>query len=48
MQAKNKTTHKFLWVVGQTTRLIRCYGASIDPHIGVQMLISHRQAMAKV
>jgi len=28
--------------------LLRYYGASIDPHIGVQMQSAHRQAMGKV
>src|SRR5690242_11289248 len=29
-------------------RLLRYYGASIDPHDGVQMHSAHRQAMCKV
>jgi hypothetical protein len=29
-------------------RLLGYYGASIDPHIGVQMQSAHRQAMCKV
>jgi len=46
---KNKTTHKLL--VGRWQNLcayFRYYGDSIDPHIGVQMLSAHRQAMCKV
>lgn len=31
-----------------TMRLLRYYGASIDPHDGVQMHSAHRQAMCKV
>jgi hypothetical protein len=48
MGRKNKTTHNRLWAIGKTyARLLSYYGASIDPHVGVQMQSAHRQAMCK-
>ena len=49
MAQKTKRPTNCLWVVEKKPmRLLRYYGASIDPHIGVQMHNARRQAMCKV
>ncbi len=48
MGKKNKPPHNRVCGSSANLRLPGCYGASIDPHLGVQMHSAHRQAMCKV
>lgn len=45
--AKKNDPQSLVGRLAKSMRLHRYYGASIDPHIGVQMPTAHRQAMCK-